>query len=62
MCIHIITCSFFTSSIFAQTISYSEAEQYIVENAYSTQAQRALQQSAQLEMDAIKILGSPVLI
>ncbi|ENV67759.1 putative RND family drug transporter [Acinetobacter junii] len=59
MCIHIITCSFFTSSIFAQTISYSEAEQYIVENAYSTQAQRALKQSAQLEMDAIKNLGLP---
>jgi len=45
--------------VFAQTLSYGEAEQYVVQNAYSSQAQQALQQASQLEMEAVKNLGLP---
>ncbi|MFM2331431.1 MAG: hypothetical protein RIQ74_251, partial [Pseudomonadota bacterium] len=42
-----------------QTVSYSQAEQYVVENAYGSQAQQALRQASQLEMEAVKNLGLP---
>ncbi|MEB6666827.1 TolC family protein [Acinetobacter vivianii] len=57
--ISLISCALFSSSLFAQTFSYSEAEHYVVENAYTSQAQQALQQASQLEMEAVKNLGLP---
>ena len=39
---------------YAQSISYSEAEQSILTQSYSTQAAQALQQSAQLQAKAVK--------
>lgn len=57
--ISLISCALFSSSLFAQTFSYSEAEHYVVENAYASQAQQALQQASQLEMEAVKNLGLP---
>lgn len=57
--ISLISCSLFSPSLLAQTFSYSEAEQYVVENAYASQAQQALQQASQLEMEAVKNLGLP---
>ncbi len=57
--IGLISCALFPTALFAQTLSYSQAEQYVVENAYSTQAQQALQQASQLEMEAVKHLGLP---
>ena len=44
---------------YAQSISYSEAEQSILTQSYSTQASQALQQSAQLQAEAVKGLGLP---
>ena len=57
--IHLISCALFSTSLFAQTLSYNQAEQYVVENAYASQAQQALQQASQLEMQAVKNLGLP---
>ncbi|GAB01881.1 TolC family protein [Acinetobacter sp. NBRC 100985] len=57
--ISLISSALFSTSLFAQTFSYSEAEQYVVENAYASQAQQALQQASQLEMEAVKHLGLP---
>lgn len=57
--IGLISCALFSTYLYAQPLSYSEAEQYVVENAYATQAQQALQQASQLEMEAIKNLGLP---
>jgi outer membrane protein TolC len=55
----LISCALFSTSSFAQTVSYSQAEQYVVENAYGSQAQQALRQASQLEMEAVKNLGLP---
>ena len=55
----LISCTLFSLPSFAQTFSYSQAEQYVVQNAYSSQAQQALQQASQLEMEAVKNLGLP---
>ncbi|KXO83156.1 transporter [Acinetobacter venetianus] len=57
--ISLISSALFSTSLFAQTFSYNEAEQYVVENAYTSQAQQALQQASQLEMEAVKHLGLP---
>ncbi|MGR0304988.1 TolC family protein [Acinetobacter beijerinckii] len=57
--IGLISCALFSTYLYAQPLSYSEAEQYVVENAYATQAQQALQQASQLEMEAFKNLGLP---
>lgn len=57
--ISLISSALFSTSLFAQTFSYNEAEQYVVENAYASQAQQALQQASQLEMEAVKYLGLP---
>ena len=43
----------------AQTLSYIQAEQYILHKSYSTQASQALQQASQLEATALKGLGLP---
>ena len=43
--ISLISSALFSTSLFAQTFSYNEAEQYVVENAYASQAQQALQQA-----------------
>lgn len=59
LCISLISYALFSTSTLAQTLSYSEAEQFVVENAYSTQAQQALQQASRLEMEAVKHLGLP---
>lgn len=57
--IGLISCALFSTYLYAQPLSYSEAEQYVVENSYATQAQQALQQASQLEMEAVKNLGLP---
>jgi len=44
---------------YAKSISYIEAEQNILTQSYSTQAAQALQQSAQLQAEAVKGLGLP---
>lgn len=54
-----LSTALFSASLYAQTLSYGEAEQYVVQNAYSSQAQQALQQASQLEMEAVKYLGLP---
>jgi hypothetical protein len=59
LCMSLISCTLFSLPSFAQTFSYSQAEQYVVQNAYSSQAQQALQQASQLEMEAVKNLGLP---
>lgn len=59
LCMSLISCALFSTSSFAQTVSYSQAEQYVVENAYGSQAQQALRQASQLEMEAVKNLGLP---
>ncbi len=43
----------------AQSYSYVQAEQYVLQHAYATQAQQAIQQATQLEAEAIKGLGLP---
>ncbi|OTG65400.1 TolC family protein [Acinetobacter silvestris] len=48
-----------SSTIFAESISYIQAEQSILKDSYSTQASQAFQQAAQLEADAVKGLGLP---
>ncbi|MFH7765668.1 TolC family protein [Acinetobacter sp. BSP-28] len=50
---------FFAGPAFAESVSYAQAEQSILKDSYSTQANQALQQSAQLEAEAIKGLGLP---
>ncbi len=43
----------------AQSISYAQAEKNLLTNSYSSQANQALQQSAQLQAQAMKGLGLP---
>ncbi|HFE9764909.1 TPA: TolC family protein [Acinetobacter baumannii] len=45
--------------IYAQSLSYAEAEQQALKSSYSTQANQALQQASQLEAEAVKGLGLP---
>lgn len=49
----------FAGPAFAESISYAQAEQSILKDSYSTQASQALQQSAQLQAEAVKGLGLP---
>jgi len=49
----------FACPAFAESISYAQAEQSILKDSYSTQANQALQQSAQLQAEAVKGLGLP---
>ena len=51
-----VVCS---QTVLAQSISYVQAEQQIVTTSYSSQAHQALQQSAQLQAQALKGLGLP---
>ncbi|NHC02485.1 TolC family protein [Acinetobacter sp. 187] len=55
--------SIFSLSIFsvshAETISFVQAEQHVLNNSYTSQANQALQQAAQLQADALKGLGLP---
>ncbi|MHA3891402.1 TolC family protein [Acinetobacter sp. GXMZU3951] len=44
---------------YAQPLSYTEAEQSMLTQSYNTQAAQALQQSAQLQAEAVKGLGLP---
>ncbi|WP_180102925.1 TolC family protein [Acinetobacter sp. YH12126] len=50
---------FFSPTVLAQSISYSQAEQSLLTSSHSTQANQALQQSAELQAQAIKGLGLP---
>ena len=43
----------------ADTISFAQAEQHVLQSSYSTQAHQALQQASQLQADAVKHLGMP---
>ncbi|UOG16684.1 TolC family protein [Acinetobacter sp. PK01] len=49
----------FHTPSYAKSISYIEAEQNILTQSYSTRAAQALQQSAQLQAEAVKGLGLP---
>ena len=44
---------------FAESISYGQAEQNVLQSSYSTQANQALQQASQLQAEAVKGLGLP---
>jgi hypothetical protein len=48
-----------SSTIFAASISYQQAEQSVLQDSYSTQATQALQQASKLEAEAVKGLGLP---
>ncbi len=50
---------FIATPIYAQSLSYAEAEQQALKSSYSTQANQALQQASQLEAEAVKGLGLP---
>ncbi|MFW1807869.1 TolC family protein [Acinetobacter ursingii] len=43
----------------AQSYSYAQAEQQVLENSYTSQANQALQSSAKLDAEAVKGLGLP---
>ncbi|AUX84926.1 TolC family protein [Acinetobacter tandoii] len=53
------TSMLFHTPSYAKSISYIEAEQNILTQSYSTRAAQALQQSAQLQAEAVKGLGLP---
>ena len=48
-----------SSTTFAASISYQQAEQSVLQDSYSTQATQALQQASKLEAEAVKSLGLP---
>ena len=47
------------ASVHAEAFSYAQAEQYFIENSYSTQANEALDQAAKLQAEAVKNIGLP---
>ncbi len=49
----------FSSSVLAQSLSYVQAEQNVLKDSYTTQANQALQQASELQADAMKGLGLP---
>lgn len=49
----------YATTTLAQSISYAQAEQSVLNDSYSTQANQALQQASQLEAEAAKGLGLP---
>lgn len=49
----------YATTTLAQSISYAQAEQSVLNDSYSTQANQALQQAAKLEAEATKGLGLP---
>ena len=49
----------FSSLCLAQSISFQQAEQNVLQDSYSTKANQALQQASQLEAEAVKGLGLP---
>ena len=51
--------TFYATITLAQSISYAQAEQSVLNDSYSTQANQALQQASQLEAEAAKGLGLP---
>lgn len=53
------TTCFISHSAWAQSISYAQAEQELLQSSYSSQANLALQQSAKLQAQAMKGLGLP---
>lgn len=48
-----------SSTAFSAAISYSQAEQTVLEDSYSSKAAQALQSAAQLEAEAVQGLGLP---
>ena len=51
--------TFYTTTVLAQNIGYAQAEQSVLTDSYSTQANLALQQASKLEAEAVKGLGLP---
>lgn len=49
----------FSSLCLAQSISFQQVEQNVLQDSYSTKANQALQQASQLEAEAVKGLGLP---
>ncbi len=49
----------FSSLCLAQSISFQQAEQNVLQDSYSTKANQALQRASQLEAEAVKGLGLP---
>ncbi|NNH00869.1 TolC family protein [Acinetobacter sp. ANC 5414] len=52
-------CLILAPQVFAESISYAQAEESVLKDSYSTQANQALQQAAKLEAEAVKGLGLP---
>lgn len=48
-----------SSGVFAQSLSYTQAEQQVIESSYTSQANQALQDAAKLDAEAVKRLGLP---
>ncbi len=44
---------------FAENLSYAQAEQYLLENSYTSQANAALDQASKLQAEAVKNIGLP---
>lgn len=44
---------------YAENLSYAQAEQYLLENSYTSQANTALDQASKLQADAVKNIGLP---
>ena len=55
----IMSCAFISPTLFAQNLSYNQAEQFVVEKSYGSQAQQALKQASQHEMEAVEHLSRP---
>ncbi|MDV2467910.1 TolC family protein [Acinetobacter chinensis] len=58
-CLGIIPCLLLSSSLHAESLSYAQAEQQILQDSYTSQANQALQKASELEADAVKGLGRP---
>ncbi len=54
-----LICIFLAQTGHTENISYAQAEQYLLENSYTTQANDALNKASRLQADAVKNIGMP---
>jgi len=47
------------NTVFAENLSYVQAEQYLLENSYTSQANNALNNASKLQAEAVKNIGLP---
>lgn len=57
--IGVLAAFIFSNTLSAKTLTYAEAEQQYLSQSYTTLANQALQQAAQLEAESVKNLGMP---